>query len=100
MSEGKYPALLPGERFPGGESDEDLAARAARAVDEVIIPHVRSAVREGHAEHIALVSHGLFIGALIAALLKKDSSGVSSTREYTGMQNTAWARMIIDLQVG
>jgi broad specificity phosphatase PhoE len=100
VSEGKYPTPLPGEHFPDGESDKDLAARAARAIDEIIIPHVRSAARVGHAEHIALVSHGLFIGALIAALLKMNSSGVASTRKYTGMQNTAWARVVIELQVG
>jgi len=92
MSEGKYPKPLPGEHFPEGESDEDFAARSAGAVNEVIMPHVRSAARAGRAEHIALVSHGLCIGALIAALLKTDSSGV------TGMQNTAWARVIIKLQ--
>lgn len=100
MSEDKYPALLPGERFPGGESDEDLEARAVRAVDEVIMPHVWSAARAGRAEHIVLVSHGICIGALLAALLKRDSGGVGFTREYTGMQNTAWARVIIKLQVG
>jgi len=100
VSEGKYPPPLPGEHFPDGESDKDFEARAVRAVDEIIIPHVRSAARVGHAEHIALVSHGLFIGALIAALLKMNSSGVASTRKYTGMQNTAWARVVIELQVG
>ncbi|KAG1741826.1 phosphoglycerate mutase-like protein [Suillus paluster] len=98
MSEDKYPALLPGERFTEGESDEDLAARAVQAVDEVIMPHLRSASRAGRAEHIALVSHGLYIGALITALLKRDSSGVSPTREYIGMQNTAWARVVIKVQ--
>lgn len=98
ISEGKYPAPRPGERFPDGESDEDLAARATQAVDEVIVPHVRSAARAGRAEHIALVSHGLCIGALIRALLKRDSSRVAPTREYTGMQNTAWARVVINMQ--
>lgn len=98
MSEGKYPTPCPGERFTDGESDEDLAARATRAVDEVIMPHVRSAARAGRAEHIALVSHGICIGALIRALLKRDSRNVVSMREYTGMQNTAWARVVIKMQ--
>ncbi|KAG1852444.1 histidine phosphatase superfamily [Suillus subalutaceus] len=98
MSEGKYPTPRPGERFTDGESDEDLAARATQAVDEVIMPHVRSAARAGRAEHIALVSHGLCIGALIFALLKRDSRNVTPTREYTGMQNTAWARVVIKMQ--
>lgn len=98
ISEGKYPTPRPGECFTDGESDEDLAARAMRAVDEVIMPHVRSAARAGHTEHIALVSHGICIGALICALLKRDSSNVTPTREYTGMQNTAWARVVIKMQ--
>ncbi|KAG2125013.1 phosphoglycerate mutase-like protein [Suillus bovinus] len=98
MSEGKYPTPNPGERFTNGESDEDLAARAMQAVDEVIMPHVRSAVQAGRAEHIALVSHGLCIRALICALLKRDSRNVAPTRGYTGMQNTAWARVIIKMQ--
>ncbi|KAG1746922.1 phosphoglycerate mutase [Suillus lakei] len=97
MSEGKYPTPRPGERFTDGESDEDLATRAMQAVDDVIMPHVRSAARAGRAEHIALVSHGLCIGALICALLK-DSGDVAPTREYTGMQNTAWARVVIEIQ--
>ncbi|KAG1775107.1 phosphoglycerate mutase-like protein, partial [Suillus placidus] len=98
MSEGRYPTPRPGERFTDGESDEDLAARAMQAVNEVIMPHVRSAARAGRAEHIALVSHGLCIGALIRALLTRDSSKVAPTREYTGMQNTAWARVVIKMQ--
>ncbi|KAG1908754.1 phosphoglycerate mutase [Suillus fuscotomentosus] len=98
MSEGKYPTPLPGERFTDGESDEDLAARAMQAVDEVIMPHVRSAMRARRAEHIALVSHGLCIRALICALLERDSRNISPSRGYTGMQNTAWARAIIEMQ--
>lgn len=98
MSEGKYPTPRPGECFTDGESDEDLAARATRAVDEVIMPHVRSAGRGGRAEHIALVSHGICIGALIRALLKRDSRNAVPMREYAGMQNTAWARVVIKMQ--
>ncbi|KAG2354571.1 histidine phosphatase superfamily [Suillus spraguei] len=69
MSEGKYPTPRPGECFTDGESDEDLAARATRAVDEVIMPHVRSAGRNA-----------------------------VPMREYAGMQNTAWARVVIKMQ--
>ncbi|KAG2036179.1 histidine phosphatase superfamily [Suillus americanus] len=98
MSEGKYPTPGPGECFTDGESDKDLAVRATRAVDEVVMPHVRSATRAGRAEHIALVSHGLCIGALICALLKRDSGNVAPTREYSGMQNTAWTRVVIKMQ--
>lgn len=98
MDEGKYPAPLPGECFTGGESDEDLAARAMQAVDEVIMPHVRSAMRARRAEHIALVSHGLCIRALIRALLERDSRNITPSRGYTGMQNTAWARVIIEIR--
>ncbi|KAG1809817.1 phosphoglycerate mutase-like protein [Suillus plorans] len=97
-SEGKYPTPLPGERFTDGESDEDLAARAMQAVDEVVMPHVRSAMRARRAEHIALVSHGLCIRALICALLERDSRKITPSRGYTGMQNTAWARVIIEMQ--
>ncbi|KAG2102590.1 histidine phosphatase superfamily [Suillus cothurnatus] len=89
MSEGKYPIPRPGEHFTDGESDEDFAARATRAVEDIIMPHVHSAVRAGRAEHIALVSHGLCIGALICALLKRDSSNVAPT---------PWARVVVKMQ--
>lgn len=70
-------------KFPEGESLEDVAVRATRAVDELIMPQVRLAAKEGKKNvHIAIVSHGLCISELVPALLQKDVSGRLPTTSY------------------
>jgi broad specificity phosphatase PhoE len=87
------------ERFPGGESSNDLAVRAASAVNSLIVPHVWASAREGKkGVHIALVSHGLCISHLITELLKKNAAGHPGG-DYRGLMNTGWSRVEVDVKV-
>jgi broad specificity phosphatase PhoE len=63
FAEGKYPVLTHrNERFPEGESLDDLGERAEKAIQELVMPHVWKAVREGRkGVQVAVVSHGLCI---------------------------------------
>jgi len=86
------------ERFPEGESQDDLAARAERGLQECVMPFVWKAVRSGvWGEHIALVSHGLCISELVAGLVKKNTEA-QPERDYRGLLNTAWTRVVISVQ--
>ena len=60
-AEGKFPILQGrGQKFPGGESVDDLAQRANRAIEELILPVIFQAASEGKKGlHLAVVSHGL-----------------------------------------
>ncbi|KAF8068834.1 phosphoglycerate mutase [Lyophyllum atratum] len=78
-----------GDKFPEGESLEDLAQRAEEAVAECVLPHI-----EEHGVHIAIASHGLCISELIAALLRVDPNSTRNV-SYTGLLNTAWTRLTI-----
>lgn len=62
-AEGKFPVLSGrAEKFPGGESIDDLAERASQAIEELVMPKVWKAVREGKkGVNVAVVSHGLCI---------------------------------------
>ncbi|RDX42613.1 phosphoglycerate mutase-like protein [Lentinus brumalis] len=86
------------QKFPEGESLDDLYARATQAIDQLVMPHVWKAAREGKTGvNIALASHGLCISALIPALLAKDERGVRPG-DYRGLYNTAWTRVAIEVQ--
>jgi len=63
MAEGKYPVLTHrNEKFPAGESLDDLEKRAEKAIQELVMPHVWKAAKEGRkGVHVAVVSHGLCI---------------------------------------
>ena len=71
-AEGIFPTLHGrAEKFPGGESFDDLGRRANQAVNELVMPYVWKAAREGKkGVHVAIVSHGLCISEvrLTAAL--------------------------------
>ncbi|KAH9922855.1 phosphoglycerate mutase-like protein [Epithele typhae] len=101
FAQGIYPVLHERhQHFPEGESVDDLFVRASRAIDELVMPHVWRAAREGKTEvHIALASHGLCIGELIPALLLKDSQGVHPGDQYRGLRNTAWTRLTVEVEV-
>ncbi|KAI9058308.1 phosphoglycerate mutase-like protein, partial [Trametes sanguinea] len=87
------------QKFPEGESLDDLFERAKKAIDELIMPHVWKAAREGKkGVHVAVASHGLCISELIPALLIKDESGVHPGDKYRGLQNTAWTRVTVDVK--
>ncbi|KIK27553.1 hypothetical protein PISMIDRAFT_674939 [Pisolithus microcarpus 441] len=74
FANGQYPVLYDrSQRFPAGESLDDLATRAA------------------------LVSHGLCISEMVAALVKRNHEGTPDT-SYRGLRNTAWARVTIQFK--
>ncbi|KAH9850118.1 phosphoglycerate mutase-like protein [Lenzites betulinus] len=100
FARGLYPVLHErGQRFPEGESMDDLFERAKKAIDELVMPQVWRAAREGKTGvHIAVASHGLCISELVPALVFKDASGVHPGDNYRGLHNTAWTRVTIDVQ--
>ena len=92
-------------KFPEGESLDDLRDRARQGIKELLVPIIGDAVKEKKEDvHVALVSHGLCISELVAALVTLDyerrSKGLEvPDRQYTGLLNTAWTRATIDLAV-
>jgi broad specificity phosphatase PhoE len=97
-----YPTILSrSEKFPEGESLDDLAARAESAIREIILPHLWKAVEEGTKEgkvKLAIVSHGLCIREMIGALLRLGSTERVLVN-LRGMCNTAWTRVEIAVKV-
>lgn len=100
-AQGIYPILHNrSEKFPNGESVDDLGRRATQAINDLVMPHVWSAAREGmKGAHIAVVSHGLCISEMVPALLRKDHRQIPVGREYRGLRNTGWTRVTIDVEV-
>jgi len=100
FARGLYPVLNSrSQKFPEGESLDDLAARAKKAVDDLLMSYVWQAARAGdQGLHIAIVSHGLCISELIPALLVKDQSGVHPGYRYKGLLNTAWTRVTVNVK--
>ncbi|KIJ62648.1 hypothetical protein HYDPIDRAFT_182687 [Hydnomerulius pinastri MD-312] len=98
----QYPILFNrDERFPNGESLNDVAARADRAIRNLVLkPHLSKAALSGAEDvHIAVVSHGLCISELIPALLKWNHGGASA-KDYRGLMNTAWTRVTVQAKPG
>ena len=88
------------QKFPGGESIDDLAQRAEEAVREVVLPHVLELLEnQTRTSHIAIASHGLFIAEMIPVLLKMDVTNTEPRTTFRGMKNTAWTRVVVDFQV-
>jgi broad specificity phosphatase PhoE len=88
------------EKFPNGESLDELAKRAEQAIQEIILPYAWEAARTGfHGAHVVVVSHGLFLSEIMAALLKKDALGRGQHMTFRGHKNTAWSRVTIDVKV-
>lgn len=101
FARGLYPILHErAQKFPGGESLDDLAQRAEQAVAELLMRHVWATAREGkHGVHVAVVSHGLCISELVRALVRLDASGADPGDRYKGLRNTAWTRIAVDVKV-
>ncbi|KAI0259833.1 phosphoglycerate mutase [Gloeopeniophorella convolvens] len=99
MAKGIYPVLYEDdERFPEGESLNELAARARQAIEELVLPHAWQAAKDGQTGvNIAVVSHGLCISRLISELLKKSAKPIQGS-DYRGLLNTAWTRVTIDIE--
>ena len=111
------------DKFPGGESLDDLALRADEAIDTLVWPHLDDAMahaastsagagadagtvngdgggREeaegGLGYHVVVVSHGLCISEMIAALLRRSANaGASAGVRLRGLVNTGWTRLHI-----
>ncbi|TFY82469.1 hypothetical protein EWM64_g1544 [Hericium alpestre] len=99
FAKGIYPVLHGDrEKFPEGESLVDLGERANQAVEDIILPHVWQAAREGKKDvHVAIVSHGLCISQMVAQLLKRNAGGID-IKDYRGLLNTAWTRVAVDVK--
>ncbi|KAF5386449.1 hypothetical protein D9757_005860 [Collybiopsis confluens] len=80
-------------KFPNAESLNELAARTEEAIAEHVVPHLQS----GADVHIALISHGLCISELIAALLRLDPESRRDV-SYRGLLNTAWTRATVSIK--
>jgi len=101
-AKGKFPALYTRhERFPGGESLDDVARRADAVIDEILVPQLLQEREDGSARTVAIFSHGLFIGELIIALIRRDQDykGDAYVRNMGGMKNTAWTRLEVKINV-
>ena len=97
-----YPIIFERDKcFPGGESAHDLQERAERAIGNIVMPHVWDVIQSGRDDRIALVSHGLCISELVAALLRKDERVATDAhgKKWTGLRNTAWTRVKVTTRV-
>lgn len=103
ITQGRYPATRSRtDKFPEGESLGEVATRAEQVVQEIILPYVRKAAKEGTEEtHVALVSHGIFIAEAIAALLRKNRKDAEriDARDYHGLRNTGWTQVKVMAKV-
>ncbi|KAF9528355.1 histidine phosphatase superfamily [Crepidotus variabilis] len=98
-ADGLYPVLYGREeKFPGGESLNDLRERARKGLRESVLSHLNE-VQGGADVHIALASHGLCIGELVAELVSLDTEA-KDQRGYTGLMNTAWTRAEVKVRDG
>ncbi|KAJ6508729.1 phosphoglycerate mutase-like protein [Mycena sanguinolenta] len=98
---GLYPrALNRSEKFPEGESLDDVQDRAKRCWAEVLLPYVQEKAREDndHPIHVAVISHGVFIKEALRALAKYDRSADFSACDYQFLRNTAWARAVVEMK--
>ncbi|KAF8645178.1 hypothetical protein AX16_008005 [Volvariella volvacea WC 439] len=99
-AQGKFPSPRSRTgRFPEGESLEDVAVRAEQVIDDLLIPELVHAFEENQDANLAIISHGLFLGELLAALVKR-RGGIPNMQEYRGLRNTAWSRVVVRFQEG
>jgi len=91
-------AVIPDRKhkFPEGESLDDLAVRAGRALRECVLTPFAEYVKNGSREdvHVVAVSHGLCISEMMAALVRLDPQANHKV-SYKGLLNTAWTRAVI-----
>lgn len=89
------------DKFPEGESLDELNERAGRALEGIIIPAVLKAKGEDieglKGTHIVIVSHGLCISELLANLVGRTGESVRSGK-FAGLDNTAWTRVQVGLK--
>jgi broad specificity phosphatase PhoE len=93
FEKGVYPSFHDRHiKFPGGESKDEMAARALQAVDEIFLPYA-SVGEEDEELNVAIVSHGLFIRELVSAFLRRGIPGIGGSNDFHGLKNTAWVRL-------
>lgn len=101
---GKFPAIYTRtEKFPGGESLEDVAKRVDEVIDEVLFPYVWQEFEGAAPMTVAIVSHGLFIAELVPRLVKRgdilvDLDGIEG-RNFRRMKNTAFTKVQVTFKV-
>ena len=98
----KFPVIYTRtEKFPGGESLEDMAKRVDIVIDEVLLPYVWQEFEGAAPMTIAIVSHGLFIAELVARLVKRGNIDLDSTeaRSLRGLKNTAFNKVQVTFKV-
>ncbi|KAK7464402.1 hypothetical protein VKT23_006566 [Stygiomarasmius scandens] len=89
--EGIYPHIHNRtDRFPGGESKDDVARRAERVIQDLIIPMITKDTTD---THIAIVSHGVFLKELFYELHRQSGELV----QYKCLDTTGWTRMKINI---
>jgi broad specificity phosphatase PhoE len=101
-AQGKFPALFGRQQsYPGGESLDDVAKRAEIVIDEVLLPHLLQEKEDATHRTVAIVSHGLFIGELMATIIQRDATNKSehNTHDFRGIKNTGWMGVEITLKV-
>ena len=102
ISQGIYPTIYNREeKFPEGESLDDLSQRTKKALEDVVLPYVWQADKSGIVDvHVAIVSHGLFIKECLMSLFKMDCGEQSLPFEaLSGLRNTGWTRIVVKTKV-
>ena len=102
---GKFPAIYSRmEKFPGGESLDDMAKRVDNVIEELLLPYVWQEFEGAGPMTVAIVSHGLFIAELVARLVKRNDIVLNGTlqaeaRNLRGLKNTAFTKVQVTLNV-
>ena len=102
-AKGKFPAIYTRtEKFPGGESLDDMTKRVDCTIDDILLPYVRQEAEGSTPMTVAIVSHGIFIAELISRLVKRDGAYQDATlnaRSLRGLKNTAWTKVQVTFKV-
>lgn len=110
FAKGKFPALYARkDKFPGGESFDDVRARAKRVWEEQLERYTRGQMGKNNTEdlksderdiHVAIISHGVFLTELVSVILAKGAlEGLVPIKEFRGMRNTGWTRFSVAAKV-
>ncbi|KAL7412572.1 histidine phosphatase superfamily [Mrakia frigida] len=83
--------------FPGGESLNDVGARADEAIDQFILPYILNTATSSEQQHVIVTAHGIFNSELVGAFLRRRASGEGTGWQPTGMTNTGWTRLEISI---
>ncbi|KAJ7107274.1 phosphoglycerate mutase-like protein [Mycena crocata] len=98
FSAGIYPSLLGRtEKFPEGESMDEVQLRASQAWADLLLPYLQQATKE-NCVHVLIVSHGVFIKEALRAVAKYDRTCDMAACDYQWLRNTAWARVVVGVK--